>query len=209
MYYSLSDIQSLDKRFRTQLINSLAGIKPVNLIGTVNSNGKTNLSIVSSVVHLGAHPPLMGYVQRPRAVERHTYDNIVETGFYTINAVSESFIEQAHQTSARYSRHVSEFDEVELTPQFSANFSAPFVKESLLKIGLSLQEIIPIKSNDTELIIGRIEHVFIPDELLSDDGHFRIYDSTIVGVSGLDTYVSTKKIVRLSYAKPKQKLSVL
>jgi flavin reductase (DIM6/NTAB) family NADH-FMN oxidoreductase RutF len=209
MYFSLSDIYSLDKRFRTQLINSLTGIKPVNLIGTVSMNGETNLSVVSSVVHLGAHPPLVGYIQRPRAVERHTYDNIIETGCYTINAVSETFVEKAHQTSARYERNCSEFNEVGLNTAYLKGFQAPYVREALIKIGLSLQEIIPIKSNDTELIVGRIEHIFLPDELIDDDGHVKMYDAPITGVVGLDSYVSTTKLVRLSYAKPNQPLTEL
>jgi flavin reductase (DIM6/NTAB) family NADH-FMN oxidoreductase RutF len=88
---------------------------------------KLNTAIVSSVVHLGANPALIGYVSRPNTVERHTVENIKETKFYTINHIHESFIKQAHQTSARYGKDVSEFDAVGLSAEFIDNFHAPFV----------------------------------------------------------------------------------
>ena len=66
MHLSLEDINRLNKRSRANLINSVSGIKSANLIGSIDAEGRTNLSIVSSAVHLGSHPPLIGYIQRPR-----------------------------------------------------------------------------------------------------------------------------------------------
>lgn len=207
MFFSESDIEQLPKLKRVNLINSLTGFKSANLIGTVNNIGETNLSIISSVVHLGSHPPLIGYIQRPRAVARHTYENIVYRKKYTINAIRQDFIEQAHQTSARYPRNVSEFTETNISVQWLKNFEAPFVKESPIKIGLELQNIIPIPDNNTELVIGKIVQLYIPEEVLMPDGHLEIYNSGVVAIAGLDTYLKTEKIARYSYAKPGKKLT--
>jgi flavin reductase (DIM6/NTAB) family NADH-FMN oxidoreductase RutF len=68
---------------------------------------------------------------------------------YTINHIQTNFIEQAHQTSAKYLDAVSEFDAVGLTPQFIPNIKAPFVKESHIKYALKLKEIVEIKLNGT------------------------------------------------------------
>ena len=65
-------------------INSLSGYKSANLVGTADHQGRHNLAIVSSVVHLGAQPPLVGMIMRPDVVERHTLANIRETGWYTL-----------------------------------------------------------------------------------------------------------------------------
>ncbi|EGU57164.1 flavin reductase domain protein FMN-binding protein, partial [Vibrio nigripulchritudo ATCC 27043] len=100
--YSKSDIGEMEDRFRARFINSLSGYKSANLIGTIDNNGQHNLSIVSSVFHLGANPPLLGMIVRPHSVSRHTLENIVETGHYTINSVCREVYQQAHQTSARY-----------------------------------------------------------------------------------------------------------
>lgn len=84
-YFSHTDIQAFETRYRAAFVNSLGGFKSVCLVGTKNSQGKTNLAIFSSIVHIGANPPYIGFVVRPDSVERHTYENILETKFYTLN----------------------------------------------------------------------------------------------------------------------------
>lgn len=94
----------MDQLSRVKLINSVVGYKSANLIGTVDAEGNENLSIVSSVIHLGSSPALIGFISRPHSVERHTLENIISSGYYTINAVSADIALQAHQTSARYEK---------------------------------------------------------------------------------------------------------
>ncbi|MGM0479358.1 MAG: flavin reductase family protein [Bacteroidota bacterium] len=203
------DIQRFDKRYRSHFINCVSGIKSMNLIGTKNDNGQTNLAIFSSVIHLGSHPPLVGFIQRPTSVDRHTYDNIVETSFYTINAVTEERSMQAHQTSARYNREESEFDETSIEHEFIDDFYAPYVKNTPLKMGLQLEDIIDIPANDTKMIIGKIQYVHVDEVLLGEDGHIHLDDAPVLGGVGLDTYVKTSKHGRYSYAKPDQILKKL
>ena len=93
---------------------------------------------------------------RPVSVERHTYYNIKETGFFTINQIHKDIFKQAHQTSARYDKDVSEFDACGLTPEFTEIVKAPYVKESKIKIGLKFLEEHEIKSNGTIFIVGEI-----------------------------------------------------
>jgi flavin reductase (DIM6/NTAB) family NADH-FMN oxidoreductase RutF len=202
MHLSLEDINRLNKRSRANLINSVSGIKSANLIGSIDTEERTNLSIVSSVVHLGSHPPLIGYIQRPRGVERHTYENILATKQYTLNAIHSEIIRPAHQTSARYAREQSEFEQTGFTEEWLNGFSAPFVKEAYVKMGMQLIEIIPIPCNDTELVIGEIQNLYFPSNIYKPDGHLAIYEANTVGISGLDTYLKTEKITRLSYANP-------
>ena len=64
----------MQKVERLNLINSLSGVKPANLIGTKDQNGNENLAIFSSVVHLGSNPALLGFILRPQGeVRRHTH----------------------------------------------------------------------------------------------------------------------------------------
>lgn len=205
MYFSKADIQDLEKLKRLNIINSITGIKPANLIGTQSKNGETNLAIISSVIHLGSNPPYIGMILRPTGeVPRHTYENIKETGIYTINHIQESFIEQAHYTSAKFDRSESEFDHCKFTVENIENFGAPFVKESHLKIGLSLVEEIPIKLNGTIMIIGTIEHLVIPDEALNVEGHIDLAALNTVGISGLNSYYGLKHLDTFPYARKEE-----
>lgn len=203
------DIESLDKRYRAQLINCISGVKSANLIGTKDKNNITNLAIFNSVIHLGSNPALIGFIQRPTSVERHTYENIVSTEKFTINAIHDRIYQQAHQTSARYKKEESEFDETSLNAIYRDDFHAPFVKDSPLQYALCLEEIIPIPSNETKLIVGKVESLYFDDHLLNEDGSLSIDRAKINGIQGLDTYLNIIKRAKLSYAKPDQPLKHL
>lgn len=189
-------------RQRAHFINSLSGFKSANLIGTQNVNGQTNLAMFSSVVHLGASPALVGFIMRPDNNDRHTLDNIRISKQYTINQVSTAFYEKAHQTSARYPREKSEFEEVGLSTFHLDSINAPFVKESRLKYAVTLKEILPIPLNNTLFIIGEITDVICDEETIKDDGYIDIQSLQTVSVSGLDSYHISERLSRLSYAKP-------
>lgn len=195
-------IGDLEDRNRTALINSLSGFKSLNLIGTVSQKGQTNLAIFNSLVHIGANPPLMGFISRPDSVEKHTIENIRETGFYTVNHVNKNIFEQAHQTSARYERDRSEFDATGLTAVYKNNFRAPFVQESNIQISLELKEILTVKTNNTLLVIGEIQDLYFLSEILDESGILDIEKGGTIAGSSLDGYHTTELIKRLQYAKP-------
>lgn len=195
----------MTSRYRALMINSLSGFKSANLIGTCNKENINNLAIFSSVFHLGASPALVGFITRPDSVERHTLENIKQTKQFTINQVNESFWQEAHQTSARYSENECEFKETGLTPENIDGVNAPFVKESRLKYAVTLQEIVPIQLNGTLLVIGEITDIMCDEEAIGNDGYIDIECLNTVMVSGLDSYHTSKRLSRLSYAKPNTK----
>lgn len=199
----------MEQRYRAQFVNSLPGIKTPFLVGTQNSQGATNLAIVSSVTHLGSSPALMSMVMRPNTVERHTIENIKDTKYYSFNSVGLNSIEKAHQTSARYPREVSEFKACGFSEIWEPGFEAPFVKESLLQIGLRLVQIIHLDINGCDLVIGEIVKVKAPYQSIGEDGSINIDQLDIASVSGLDRYHQNKKMIRLGYAKPDLKPLVL
>jgi flavin reductase (DIM6/NTAB) family NADH-FMN oxidoreductase RutF len=199
--FSQDDLLNLEKRFRVNFVNSLSGFKSANLIGTANAEGVTNLAIFSSAVHIGASPPLIGIISRPDVSPRHTLENILATKKFTINHVNTSIFKQAHQTSANYKMQ-SEFDATGLTTEYLQGFQAPFVKEANIQIGLTLADIVEIKINNTKLIIGQIEWVSLPENIIEIDGKLNIEMAETIAVSGLDAYHRTVQMERLPYAKP-------
>lgn len=203
------EINALDKNKRVHLINSLGGFKSVSLIGTIDLEGNENLAIFSSLFHVGANPPLIGLIFRPSPPERNTYNNILESGYYTINHINESIFKQAHQTSAKYDKGISEFEMTGLKSEYLNDFPAPFVKESNVKLGIQFKEKIELKINNTILVIGEIIHIQIPKDSLSDDGFIDIEKINSITCSGLDSYHKTVVLDRLSYAKPNQEITSL
>ncbi|WP_396165512.1 flavin reductase family protein [Flavobacterium sp.] len=206
---SFDQIMNMEKQERVHFANSLGGFKSVGLIGTKNKSNQTNLAIVDSILHIGSNPPLFGIVFRPGVMERHTLENILETGFYTINHITEKIHKQAHQTSARYDRTCSEFDETGLIPEYKNGFLAPFVKESDVKLAMKFKEKITLSINSTVLIIGEVKDVYFPEDCLQKDGFLDIEKAASLTCSGLDSYHKTTRISRLSYAKANKEITTL
>jgi flavin reductase (DIM6/NTAB) family NADH-FMN oxidoreductase RutF len=202
MHIYKSEIDRLDKRYRTAFINSLAGFRQAVLIGTRSMDDKNNLAIFNSLIHLGAYPALFGLMSRPDSVQRDTLQNILETKEYSLNFVQASQFKKAHQTSARYDKGVSEFEEVGFTPVYHSGFRAPFVEEAVVKIAMKLEETIPVTINGTILIIGSILMVETNDGLVGDDGFVNLSASEVLISQGLDAYFTSREIGRLPYAKP-------
>lgn len=209
MIIGKEQLANMDQRERAAFINSLGGFKSLVLIGTQSKNGQSNLAVFSSLFHLGANPPLFGIIVRPDKSERHTFENIQSNGFFSVNQVTEEFYEQAHQTSARYAREVSEFDAVGLTPEFWNDYPAPLVKESRVKWMAQCREVIDLKINDTHLVIGEMLEISYPEDCQSPDGWLDLEKAGTLTVSGLDSYHVTSQLSRLSYAKPDQPLKKL
>lgn len=202
MYLSKADIENTERIKRLNIINAVSGIKPGNLIGTKSNSGYSNLAIFSSIVHLGSNPALLGFISRPDAeVRRHTYENIMENGCYTVNHIHQSFIEQAHYTSAKFEAETSEFSACDFTEEYLYDFKAPFVKESVFKMALKYVEHIEIKSSKTVMVVGEIQHLIFPDEAMNEKGHIDLALVNDIGISGLNTYYSLNKLNEFPYAR--------
>lgn len=192
----------MDSRFRAHLVNSCTGYKSANLIATKSKNGIENVAVFSSITHLGSHPPLIGFVLRPTTVPRNTYENLKQTGKFTINHIQEYMIEDAHHTSAKYPKDVSEFDRTSLTPVYKDKFQAPFVAESTIQIACSYVNEYNIEENDYIFIIGAIESIYLLDDYINEDGFVQLDKAASVSINGLDGYASVSLINRFKYAHP-------
>jgi flavin reductase (DIM6/NTAB) family NADH-FMN oxidoreductase RutF len=202
MHLTKQDIENTAKIKRINLITSVSGIKSANLIGTKSSKGELNLAIFSSVVHLGSNPALLGFMLRPQGdVRRHTFENIEETGLYTINHVGNEFIRKAHYTSTKFPEGVSEFEACQLTPEFKFDFQAPFVKESQVQLGMKFIESHLIKRNNTLMVVGEIVHLSVPDHAMDERGFIDLAKLKSTGIGGLNSYYAFRKIGHFPYAR--------
>lgn len=203
-HFNITEINQLERFYKINLINCISGYKSANLIATKSKTEVENVAVFSSVVHLGSEPPLLGLVLRPKTKTSSTYDNIKETGCFTINHIHKSIIEDAHHTSAKYPVDSSEFDFTSLESEHKNEFFAPYVKESPVQIGLKYQEEHYVKSNDTIILIGEIQHLYIKDELLENDGFVNLLKGEVAAISGLYGYSVPTSVQQLPYQRPKK-----
>ena len=203
-HFNTDDFSQMHHLYRINLINSCSGYKSANLIGKKSVDGITNVAIFSSVTHIGSNPALLGFFLRPTTVIRNTYNNIKETGVFTINHVHESILEDAHHTSAKYDSDISEFEMTNLIEQYKDSFSAPFVKDAPIQLAMTYVEEYDIKSNNTILLIGQIKDLYIKDNLLQNDGFINLSEANVSAINGLDGYTIPKLKNRFEYQRPKK-----
>ncbi|WP_412560456.1 flavin reductase family protein [Winogradskyella sp. MIT101101] len=206
--FSLDDINQMHHLYRINLINSCSGYKSANLIGTKDDTGVSNVAVFSSITHLGSNPGLLGFFLRPTTVIRNTYDNIKTTGKYTINHIHDGILEDAHHTSAKYDSAISEFNVTSLEEEYKDNFIAPFVKGCPVQLAMSYVEEYPIKANNTILLIGKIEKLYVPDDLLEKDGFINLSKGKVATINGLDGYAVPELKTRLEYQRPKPEFAI-
>ena len=191
-----SEILKLDRIKRLQLINSIPGVKSINLIASTSKSGINNISLVNSVSHVGSDPPLMAFINRPnKIVKRDTLNNLIDNPFFTINSVEKEKIKNAHLTSGKYAANISEFKSCKLKEHYIDDFPIPFVFSSRVKIGLEVIEKIKIKANGSWLIIGLIKVLDVPLSYLSKD------KDNSIGSIGLNTYYEVTKLCELKYVR--------
>lgn len=197
--YTHEDLLAMEQRKRATLINSMAGVKSAVLVGTSNEKRETNLAIFNSLIHIGANPPYYGLLFRPDTVRRDTLQNVMERKEYSINWVPAEYAAQAHQTSAKYEQDQSEFSAAGFQEHWVEGFSAPFVKEALVRVGLRFEEKIEIAVNKTLLVIGSIQYVEIDNSMVEDSGFVNL--SPTLACAGLDAYYEAHLLKRMAYAK--------
>ena len=202
-HFSQKDIDELPKIHRLNIINSATGYKSAQLVGTISAEGNENLAVFSSLVHLGSNPALIGMILRPTSVPRHSHANMKSTGVFTLNAIHENQIEDAHHTSASYPESISEFDKTHLEVEKKGTFLAPFVKDSPIQMACKYISEYKIKENDTLLIVGSIEDLYIKESMLLEDKWVQLDLGGVVSINGLDGYAVPKLKERFPYARPK------
>lgn len=202
-HYSEQDIQELNHIFKINLINSCSGYKSANLIGTKSKSGIENVAVFSSITHIGSSPAMLGFFLRPTTVLRNTYNNIKETGLYTINHIHESILEDAHHTSAKYDASISEFDVTNLKSEYKNDYLVPFVKDAPLQLAMEYVEEYHINANNTILLIGKIKGIYINNNLIEKDGFINLSKGKIATINGLDGYAIPELQTRFGYQRPK------
>ena len=200
-HISRDDISQMEKIERLNLINSCTGYKSASLIGTKSANGQSNVAIFSSVTHLGSNPAMIGFIMRPTTVPRDTYKNIRETGYFTINHITATMIEDAHHTSANYDLGISEFDKTNLVEEYKNSITIPFVKGSPVQLYCKYLNEYYIKENDTIHVIASIENLFFQEDLEHKDGWLQLDKGNVVAINGLDGYCLPTLIDRYQYAR--------
>lgn len=166
MYY---DMQVLSAPQRYKLLVSSVTPRPIAWVTSQTAEGGRNAAPFSFFNVMGADPPLvvLGIMRRPDGSYKDTARNIIDTGEFVVNLVSESDAERMNLTCIDAPPEIDELAlaDIETTPSVSVAppriSSAPVSFECRL-----LQSLEPGPSGS--IIIGEVLTIHVQDRFILD-----------------------------------------
>ena len=155
----------------------LGGIapRPIAFVGSVDNDGKPNLSPFSFFNAFGVNPPVIcfspafsGKTGRPK----DTLVNILETKECTVSIINFDMVRQASLASAPFEKGVDEFIKAGFTKLPSQKVKAPGVAESPFVMEAKLIKHIEFggKPGNANMLICEVLLIHVNEQVLNDKG---------------------------------------
>ena len=179
--------------------------RPIAFVSTVDADGIRNLAPFSFFTAVCSNPPTIVFCPAVRsftAGQKDTLRNVVATGEFVVNIVSEDIVGQMNQTAAEVPPEIDEFELSGLTPVASLVVTPPRVAESPVQMECKLRQVITINDQPGggNIVIGEVVRFHVREDLFHD---FRIDPGKLnaVGRMGGPTYSRTRD--RFDLERPK------
>ncbi|KAI0048882.1 hypothetical protein FA95DRAFT_1594857 [Auriscalpium vulgare] len=151
--------------------------RPIAFVSSVSETGVENLAPFSWFNQVSSNPPVISISCNNAGPGRYkdTLNNIKATKSFTVNIISEPFIEQANSTSIDAPSDVSEWIVSGLTKEPSTHVKAPRVRESAFSMEAELLQEVPIThpatgATTTTLILGLVKYIHVRNDVLTEKG---------------------------------------
>jgi flavin reductase (DIM6/NTAB) family NADH-FMN oxidoreductase RutF len=151
--------------------------RPIAWVSTVDAEGRANLAPFSFFNAIGSNPPALSvaitYTASPDR-RKDTLRNILATGEFVVNIVSEELADAMNRTAVDYPPDVDEFAVAGLTPARSALVRPSRVAESPASFECRLFSSVPVGDGpgSATLVIGTVARIHLRDGLM--DARHRI-----------------------------------
>jgi flavin reductase (DIM6/NTAB) family NADH-FMN oxidoreductase RutF len=170
--------------------------RPIAFVSTVDAAGVRNLAPFSYFTGCSTNPPVVCFCSAVRsgpAPQKDTLRNVVATGEFVVNIVSEEFAEQMNRSSAEVAPEVDEFALTGLTPVASELVKPPRVGESKVQMECRLRQIVEVsdKPGGGSLVLGEVLLFHVLESVLMDGYKVDPDQLNAIGRMGGPTYVRT------------------
>ncbi|CAK0787301.1 hypothetical protein CVIRNUC_010519 [Coccomyxa viridis] len=176
--------------------------RPIGFVASLSKEGVPNLSPYSYFNVMSHDPPYVciggcATSGRPSKM-KDTQQNLLETKEFTINLISEWFVEAANHTCGNYDRGVNEIELSGLTPIPSVKVKAPRIEESAVQFECILRHTYDVKNKKGDItatiLIGEVVLAHVLEAVTTKTGH----DHIIVDI---DKYAPVSRLGGDSYAR--------
>jgi flavin reductase (DIM6/NTAB) family NADH-FMN oxidoreductase RutF len=164
------DLETVDAY---KLMVGLVVPRPIGWIGTIAADGTRNLAPYSFFNAVSAAPPTVifstGRRGRRAAAPDHkdTLTNVLESGVFTVNVVTEDVAASMNLTSGDYRPEIDEFTLAGLTSRPGEVVIAPIVAEATAALECRMTQTVAIgdHANNT-VVFGEVARIHVATEIL-------------------------------------------
>ena len=170
----LYDFEALQPGERYKLLLATVMPRPIAWVTTRDAAGRLNAAPFSFFNAFAADPPTvaLGVGSRAPNQPKDTRRNILETGEFVINLVSDAMPESMRVTAIPFAQGIDELAQAGLTAAQSDKISAPRIAESPVSLECRLIQRVPLGSFG--LILGKVLSLHVRDEAVLDSARQQI-----------------------------------
>ena len=182
-------VKETDERTFFRLVLGLVVPRPIAWVSTVSKDGVLNAAPFSFFNAVNDYPPvfMVSIGDRDDGSPKDTIKNILDTGEFVINLVSEESIGQMVKTAEELPPQVSEFETAGISPEESRLIKAPRIKESKASFECKLYKY--LKVYDMHLVLGEALLLRVKEGITDPEGRVDFNAYKPVGRLGGKLYV--------------------
>lgn len=149
--------------------------RPIGWISTIDADGNANLAPYSYFNVICPQPPHVLFCPGIRGVDggqKDTLNNVRSTGQFVVNIVTEGLAQAMNLSATELPPDEDEFDFAGVTAAPSLVVRPPRVAESPIHFECEVVQIVGVSDEPGggSVVIGRVVHIHIADDVLLDDG---------------------------------------
>ncbi len=166
--------ESLEPGMMHKLMIGCVVPRPIAWVSSQSASGQGNLAPFSYFNAVSSRPAALSivcsYQPAHPSHRKDTLRNILETGEFVVNVVTEMIMEAMNQSATIYPEEIDEFAEVGITATPSLTVQPPRVAESPINFECTLHTTLQVGEGpgSATMVIGYIKHIHIRDELVDE-----------------------------------------
>jgi flavin reductase (DIM6/NTAB) family NADH-FMN oxidoreductase RutF len=170
----LFDFKEIPGKECYKLLVSTVTPRPIAWVVSQDAKGLLNAAPFSFFNVLSGDPAVVaiGIGNRKPGQAKDSRANILETGEFVVNLVSEANAEAMNVTGIEFDHSVNELEQAGLTTLPSARVKPPRIAESPVALECQLMQIIDL--GESGLVLGRAVAMHVRDEFVLDAGKYYI-----------------------------------
>lgn len=161
--------QELSPADRYKLLIGLVVPRPIGWIGTRSPDGVNNLAPFSFFNVVSANPPTVLYSVNRGIRFKDSLANVLRSGEFTANIVTEDLAEAMNLTAGDYEPDVDEFEIAGLRAETGTMVAAPLVAEARARLECRVSRTVDIGSGESPsntVVFGEVLSIHVAKDLL-------------------------------------------